>query len=249
VLPLKVYDIQVAPVKANSIKRDVLESLLSQCIRPLALIISGSPIANATSLLRVASCCDAVIAADYGAAVAIDAGIALDYLVGDMDSLPKEIYNKLAHEHVNIIAYNVEKDETDLELALRCAHEQGFKSTVVLNWRGGRIDHELACLGAAAKMANSFAPSGLLLLSDSEIIIVVAQGREVNVGKYLAAGQIFSTLPIMASTVISECGLRWNLQGAKLEVLDPRGISNVVEDKSAAIQVESGAIAIIINNH
>jgi thiamine pyrophosphokinase len=248
----------------------VLQRLLADCGRPLALLLSGSPAGGGEShpgggqslpgggeslsggglralLRQLAPCCDAVIAADLGAAVATESGLAVDFLVGDMDSLPESMLRKLEQEHTTIVSYNPDKDQTDLDLALAFARKQGFAAAVIANWRGSRLDHELATLGAAAAHTAHFVGKKLLLASPGEAVLVMAAGAVLKVGACARIGQQISVLALWPDTVVSESGLKWELHQEQLEVLGARGISNLVERSDAAVRVDSGVAAVIFS--
>ena len=80
-----------------------------------------------------------VICADGGYCHAAALGIVPDMIIGDCDSCeipyPKEVSHRI---------YPSEKDETDTELCLNWAIEQGCQEVLILGGLGGRLDHEFA---------------------------------------------------------------------------------------------------------
>jgi thiamine pyrophosphokinase len=79
-----------------------------------------------------------VLGADKGALYAQTLNVTLDAVIGDMDSLPN--FKKTDITNVKVISYPVRKDETDLELALHYAQQQGADHIVMVGTMGGRID-------------------------------------------------------------------------------------------------------------
>ena len=82
------------------------------------LVVTGGPLPWATGRLPEA---DMVIAADRGADNAIALGLTVDLLVGDLDSVSEET---LAACHT-VVQHPIDKDVTDLELALAAAVDAG----------------------------------------------------------------------------------------------------------------------------
>ena len=69
-----------------------------------------------------------------------------DLLIGDLDSVPPEQIDSMASQAVEIQRFPVEKDETDLELALFEVARRGYKEIFLVGALGGRIDQTLANL-------------------------------------------------------------------------------------------------------
>ena len=81
-----------------------------------------------------------IIAADAGYLIAKQWGLVPHWLVGDFDSLNLQAVDELPA--TCIIRHPVEKDKTDVELALDFALELGVRGCDGGVW-GGRIDHSL----------------------------------------------------------------------------------------------------------
>ena len=79
-----------------------------------------------------------VIAADGGLRHLEDRGIVPDCIVGDFDSLGRVPAGD------NIIQHPVEKDDTDMMLAVKTGLSLGCRTFVLYGGLGGRIDHAYA---------------------------------------------------------------------------------------------------------
>ncbi|RDW20826.1 thiamine diphosphokinase [Oceanobacillus arenosus] len=84
------------------------------------------------------------IGADRGAFVLARRQIPIQYAVGDFDSIDEHEKNLIRESATYYEEYQVEKNETDLELALLKALELNPDEIYLFGVTGGRIDHELA---------------------------------------------------------------------------------------------------------
>ena len=83
-----------------------------------------------------------VIAADGGLRHLEAQGLTADLIVGDFDSLGR------VPEGDNILRHPVEKDDTDMLLAVRTGLDRGYRVFVLYGGLGGRLDHTYANLQA-----------------------------------------------------------------------------------------------------
>lgn len=142
--------------------------------------------------------------------------------------------------------YNPHKDFTDLSLALRAVRERWGDAELVLSgFSGGNPDHYLGVLGRLAGW-----------LGHIELVEDGFRGRILHAGEAwepLADGEArphagdrphrFSFIPIAPEgAVVSETGMRWELDREQVELLSDLGISNVVEDSSARIACHEGCL-------
>ncbi|GGB29756.1 thiamine diphosphokinase [Virgibacillus dakarensis] len=86
---------------------------------------------------------DVWIGADRGALTLIENHITPDYALGDFDSISQE-EKAIVKQHAYLFEeHPVEKNSTDLELALRIAYEWKPVSIYLFGVTGGRLDHEI----------------------------------------------------------------------------------------------------------
>jgi thiamine pyrophosphokinase len=179
-----------------------------------------------------------IIAADSGYDAAVEAGYAVDVLIGDMDSIETEVIPN----HVIVERYPTDKDATDLELALARVVDERPQRIVVVGGAGGRFDHELA--------------TAMLLCSDrwdgiDELDWVtdrgwshVIRGRRIIHGD---VGAIISLIPIGGpASGIDTKGLRWDLRSANIPPGSTWGVSNEFTGPVADIRVGSGCLLAVI---
>ena len=106
-------------------------------------VVAGSPIAQQPCGYAPGPA-DRVIAADFGAHHARAWGWPIDLLIGDLDSLPSAEIQAARAAGVQTVTAPAAKDETDLELAVTRALDDGATELVICGALGGRADHMLA---------------------------------------------------------------------------------------------------------
>ncbi len=180
-----------------------------------------------------------VIAADSGLDLAVKMGVEVDVLVGDLDSVDTSALAQARRRGVAIIRHPVDKDSSDLELAVDLARERGVSSVIVIGGSGGRIDHFLAnasLLAAQDGIAVEWRTGvGTVYRVDKSLRIHGAPGDTVSLLALGGAAQGVHTL-----------GLRWTLQGEDLPSGSTRGISNRFTAEWAEITVASGNLLVIV---
>jgi thiamine pyrophosphokinase len=198
---------------------------------------------------------DIVIAADGGSRHALAAGVTPSVLVGDLDSLSRDVRLRLEAEHVAFLSAPVDKDETDLELALLWAARQPeVDEIVVLGALGGRPDQALANLMLLAHPAlqTRTTPSGgpippeghrcRIKIIDGRWTIEVIRGEDtLEIHGHI--GDRVSLIPLGGDTngVTTE-GLVFPLHYETLSFGPARGVSNRLARAVASVDVHSGLL-------
>lgn len=213
-----------------------------------ALVVDGSPEPSGAELLRsLARDADFVIAADRGAVACRAAGVSVDLLCGDADSID-DASLAWAQGHVATeLRYPSEKYATDLALAIDCArHEaarRGRELALTLTCAsGGRPDHALAVLGRLAQARDAHPR---LVEDGFECRVLSPEGTQSwRLGdEGVAMGTTFSAIPLSEGTVVSERGMHWNLDRRLLAAFSDEGVSNVVESPDACVTCHEGILA------
>lgn len=83
-----------------------------------------------------------IIAADKGLEILNKIGVKPDYIIGDFDSVNKEMLEQ--YKNIPITYLKPEKDFTDTHMALKLAMEQGAKKITMAGAIGTRFDHSIA---------------------------------------------------------------------------------------------------------
>jgi thiamine pyrophosphokinase len=204
------------------------------------VIFAGGTVQTGIAVNTALDNADLIIAADSGAEVALSYGRVPAFIVGDFDSLSMPV-SELEAKGSQLIRANVEKDETDTELAVQVALEQGASEITLLGAIGGaRFDHTIA---------------NILLLADVETVpirivdgpmtcwLVRGPGHTTISGQ---RGDLLSLFPLTGdATGIRSHNLYYPLQGETLRFGKPRGVSNELISERAEVSLESGLLLVM----
>src|SRR5260221_14283208 len=109
------------------------------------VIFAGGTLKPGKAFYLAIASADLIIAADSGAATALQYGCIPAIVVGDFDSLDTHLLQELSERGSQVRQVAVEKNETDTELAVQACFEQGAKKITLLCAPGGeRFDHRMA---------------------------------------------------------------------------------------------------------
>ena len=214
---------------------------------PATLLVGDGDVPARTALERAwpgwAADVTLVIGADGGAAHAVALGWQPDLVIGDLDSLAPRDADRLARAGVPIERWPVEKDQSDLELALRAALRRSPSPVTILGALSGpRLDHALGAIWLLALPAAR-GRSVTLLDATSRMRLLRGPGTIELVGR---AGDLVTLLPFgTAARGVRTEGLAYQLDGATLVFGPSRGLSNVRTGERAAITLDRGRLLIV----
>lgn len=190
-----------------------------------------------------------VVAADGGADACPGLGLAPDLVVGDGDSLGPDGLDRLVRAGVPVELARVDKDESDLELALAAAVRRGAdRITVVGAFGGARVDHELANIALLAHPLLERV-SAVLLDPRGRLSLVRApapDGGPVRRELPGPVGALVSLLPAGPGVDgVTTTGLRYPLRDEPLPFGPARGLSNVRTEARAGVSVRRGLLLVV----
>ncbi len=204
-----------------------------------ALIVAGGRPVRPTVLNRVAEP-TWIVAADSGLDHAYDLGLEPNLVIGDMDSVSAAGLARAQAAGIQIERYPVDKDATDLELAIGAAAAAGFAEATIIGGTGGRLSHTLA----NALVLTVDHGIRLEWLTSHARICALHSGETREF--HPSAGTLLSLLPVGGRAVCSSTGLRWPLAQAELAPGSTRGISNeIVAADGATVSVTDGCVLLI----
>jgi len=207
----------------------------------LAVVLAGGARADQVVPAEVTSA-DVVIAADSGLDLARHLGMAVDVVVGDLDSVTPAGLAWARATGIPIEKSSADKDETDLELAIARAAGTGAERIVMLGGAGGRLDHLLANVAVLCGPLTQGIETEAWI--GTARVLVVRSRVDIED----AAGSVASLLAWHgAATGVTTHGMAWPLNGARLEAGSALGTSNVVVAKRAGIALDTGVLSVVIN--
>jgi thiamine pyrophosphokinase len=205
------------------------------------VIFAGGSVRAGKAVDAAIAQADRIIAADGGAVAALRYGRVPATVVGDFDSLDARVQQQLREQGSQFIQAAIEKNETDTELAVQVAIEQGASEITLLGALGGaRFDHTMA---------------NILLLADIEAVPTrIIDGPSIcwllrGPGLTTISGHVGDLLSLLPLTPeargIRTTGLYYPLHGETLYFGKPRGVSNVLTQEHAEVSLGSGMLLII----
>ncbi len=202
-----------------------------------AVIFANGELADGAAVQRWLRPDDFLIATDGGLHHLRALGLQPHLVIGDLDSLSADEVAALQQAGVQVQQHPAEKDETDLELAIQYALQQGFKQMRVVAALGGRLDQTLANL-ALLEMPGLEGVDIRLDDGREEILIIRDQA--------VVEGQPGDTVSLLA---MNECtkgivtsGLKYALNHETLCPNRTRGISNEMTGERAEIRLLTGRL-------
>ena len=187
---------------------------------------------------------DTIICADGGAKHVIVCGLTPHVIVGDLDSLPKQLYKTLQKLPIEWVTFPPEKDYTDSELALKYAIEHGFQDVIVFGLVGDRMDHMMANITHFARLVREKNNFSIAIVEKGQTLYFIKE-KLVLTGK---KGQTISILSLDGDTKgVSTKGLKWKLDKETLYFGEPRGVSNEMTSTKTTITIASGVLLVVSN--
>jgi thiamine pyrophosphokinase len=192
-----------------------------------------------------------VVAADSGFDRAVGLGLAVDLLVGDLDSVSRAGLAAAAAAGTSVERHPADKDATDTELAIEAAVRLGCTRLVGVS--GGpcadarapgetRLDHELGAILAFSR-PGIIAERVELWWGQAHLRVLHGPDR---VDLAIPVGDLVSLLPLHGSAAgISTAGLRYPLRDETLAPGTSRGVSNEVVATPASVGLARGTVLIV----
>jgi thiamine pyrophosphokinase len=183
---------------------------------------------------------DFIVSADGGLRYIRSLKLIPKLVVGDLDSVSRDDIEFLNDNNIEVLRFQTDKDQTDLEIALRELVKRGYKDILVIGALGGRIDQTLANLGLIASISNDDIS---VEFDDGREHIILIRDRLLLSGK---KGDAVSLIPLCSPAKgITTKGLRYSLTDESLLPDQTRGISNLMTGKIAEINLTSGTVLCI----
>ncbi len=202
------------------------------------VICNGQPL-NKLIIDFLAKNARLILATDGAANFAADAGIELDYVIGDFDSISAEQKVKQG----KVLVYKPDQNFTDLNKALDFLAEKDQKIIHILSGGAARYDHHFHSLQLLARYQS--AKVRVFYWGMSEVIFLLKEGLKEGVDLAGLNGSRISFFPYPEACGISTSGLEFNLSNQNYAFLDA-SISNKIIANNGKISIESGALLVYV---
>ena len=180
---------------------------------------------------------DTIICADGGANISKVLGFTPNYIIGDLDSIKKDILDFYKNNDETKIIHDANQNKTDLELALTLAESLSPSEIIILGASGGRIDHTIANILSLTKVKPEIKT---IIIDDYCSLELVENTTEIEGDKE----DIISVIPLTDILDLNYTGFKWNVE--KLDTkLGWFGVSNKLVETNASISFSDGKILLI----
>ena len=182
---------------------------------------------------------DYIIASDKGLEVLDKCNVKPNYIIGDFDSLNKEILKKYVNDNkIKIIKLNPEKDYTDTHMALKLAIEINSTNITIIGGVGTRIDHTLANIHI---LKESLDNNIECKIEDNKNKIQLINRKTI-----LELDENYRYISLIPLTTMAKgvtlTGFKYPLSNATLEAGHSIGVSNEQIEKRAEINLKEGIL-------
>lgn len=212
-----------------------------------AIIFANGNLSNISQAKKIITKDDYIVCADGGVKRVIRIGLIPHVIIGDFDSIPGDLRNKLSQYKIDWVKYPEKKDKTDFELAIDFVLKKKYKNIIIFGLLGDRLDHFLANIFLLEKIHTQNNSLKIKIIEGNKEAVFVNKELELKGN----IGDLVSLIPLN-NTIddIKLYGLEYQLNNKPLLFGSTRGVSNTMTKKSAKIIIKKG-IALIVHfkNH
>ncbi len=177
---------------------------------------------------------DLVIAADGGVNHLSKLGLSPDVILGDFDSL--------GYIPEGAQVFPVEKDDTDVMLAVRHGLQAGFREFLIYGGMDGkRLDHTMANFQTLAFLRGHDARG--YLVGREQLATVISNETAVFSSDAIGILSVFCLGQDASGVTIR--GLKYSMENGTLSADFPLGVSNHFTGQEAEITVENGQLLLM----
>lgn len=206
-----------------------------------AIIVSGGNAPSENLLKTYIKDNDIIIGVDSGCNTLYNFNIIPNLILGDFDSIKKEVLEYFLENGVNIEKYSSEKDYTDTDLGYRKAKEMfNAKEILMFGATGSRLDHTLGNIGILFRALKDkikmeiIDENNRMYIVDKNSIIKKEKGKIVS---FHALSDIVKNFTIR--------GGKYDLTSYDMTLLEPRAICNEFLDDDITITFDSGILLVM----
>lgn len=183
---------------------------------------------------------ETIIAADRGLEAADALNLKVNLLVGDFDSVKKEVLEK--YSDVETRKFPEEKDDTDTEIALRAAleykPESGPFHIEIIGGFGSRMDHVLTNLN----ILKIGVDAGVDVRLYDKYNCIYLRNKPFAIRVEHRYGDFVSFVPYTDSVVMSLAGFKYPLALQEIKKGDSLLQSNVITGRDGIVDIQKGIL-------
>mgnify|MGYP000846755196 FL=1 len=179
-----------------------------------------------------------IICADGGANYTFKNKIIPDYIIGDLDSINREVY-KFYKDKSKIIQIKRQND-TDIEKVIKFLISKKEKMAIILGGTGDRIDHTICNLSIIYKY---FSKIKLSVLHENTILIPISGEKSFKSFK----GELVSLFGFDKRGRVTTKGLKYRLNDEPLVFGINESLSNVSTTNNFTINSQGGILFLVRN--
>ena len=204
--------------------------------RKQCVILGAAPIGQDALLQKAVRQGRYLICADGGLDTARRLGEKPDLILGDFDSLQGDLPTE-----DEVIRLPVEKDDTDLQLALSLAIENDAKEITIIGGIGGRVDHTIGNIQNIVHYSENGVE--INMIDPMQSITVQRPGTRIYKG---GAGMKFSAFAHTTEvTGLTYKGAYYPLNNHTITNSFPLGISNEFVDSQIEVSFKTGILIVV----
>lgn len=184
-----------------------------------------------------------IIAVDKGLEKLSKLNIRPTHVVGDFDSISKEILEQYQdNKQIIFHKYNPEKDNTDTDIAIQLAIQLQSSNIIILGALGKRMDHSLANIHILKYALDAKIPCQIVDNYNRIYLI----GDKHTLYKNKTYGKYISLIPLTSRVEgITLKGFKYPLTNYSMPIGLSLGISNEIIEETATIEIKKGVLIVI----
>ncbi len=209
-------------------------------------IVANGKISDLSALRDAIQAADQIIAVDGGANYLFQLDLYPNLVIGDMDSISEDVIQRFSEHNVKTILQPVDKDATDLELAIDYAINKNPAVISIWGALGNRWDMSISNVLLLTPTKYRFIR---IILEDEKQSAMLLQAGQPNRLKGVKGSKI-SLIPLCGDvTRVTTEGLKYPLASETLFFGRTRGVSNVFKETEAVVLFEEGILLCVIAKH
>lgn len=189
---------------------------------------------------------DFIIAVDGGMSFLDKIGVIPDYLIGDFDTLPEDVFKRYINSKSEIIKLNPIKDSTDTEEAVNLAIKKSASCVDILGGLGSRFDHSIGNIFLLEKMlkenitATIYYHNGQITMIDKNCSI-----KNPHKYKYISFIQFDG-----AAKGVTLKNFKYNVENFDFDTGKTfrLGISNEFTGDVGQVEIKEGKLLVVMTN-